>query len=46
MVDETGYLSELEQIAESGLTPADRLLEKYHGEWAGDVTRVFEEYAY
>jgi glutamate--cysteine ligase len=46
MVDETGYLSELEQIAESGLTPADRLLELYHGPWQGDVTRVFADFAY
>jgi glutamate--cysteine ligase len=46
LVDETGYLSELEEIAESGLTPADRLLALYHGRWNGDVTRVYEELAY
>ncbi|MEY4249980.1 MAG: hypothetical protein RJA87_1613 [Pseudomonadota bacterium] len=46
MVDETGYLSELEQIAESGLTPADRLLELYHGPWQGNVNRVFDDFAY
>jgi glutamate--cysteine ligase len=46
LVDETGYLSELEEIAESGLTPADRLLEAYHGRWNGDVTKVYEEQAY
>jgi glutamate--cysteine ligase len=46
LVDETGYLSELEGIAESGLTPAERLLERYHGPWGGDVSRVFEEFAY
>jgi glutamate--cysteine ligase len=46
LVDETGYLSELEEIAESGLTPADRLLELYHGRWKGDVSRVYEELAY
>jgi glutamate--cysteine ligase len=44
--DETGYLGELEAIADSGITPAERLLEKYHGEWRGDVSRVFEEMAY
>jgi glutamate--cysteine ligase len=46
LVDETGYLSELEEIAESGITPAERLLELYHGKWNGDVTRIYEEFAY
>ena len=46
MVDETGYLSELEEIAESGLTPADRLLEAYHGRWRGDLSKLFDEQAY
>jgi|SRR5215217_1090921 len=45
-IDETTYLGELEQIADSGLTPAERLLEKFHGPWAGDISRVFEECAY
>jgi glutamate--cysteine ligase len=44
--DETGYLSELEEIADSGLTPADRLLELYHGPWQGDVSRAYEDLAY
>jgi glutamate--cysteine ligase len=46
MVDETGYLSELEEIAESGVTPAERLLALYHGRWEGDATRIYEEFAY
>ena len=46
MVDERGYLSELEDIADSGITPAERLLELYHGEWEGDVTRVYRDFAY
>ena len=45
-VDETGYLGEVEAIADSGITPAERLLERYHGPWKGDVSRVFEEMAY
>src|SRR5690606_2508588 len=44
--DETGYLGELEAIADSGITPAERLLERYHGVWRGDVSRAFEEAAY
>ncbi len=46
MVDERGYLSELEDIADSGNTPADRLLELYHGEWQGDVSRMYRDFAY
>lgn len=46
MVDERGYLSELEDIADSGVTPADRLLELYHGEWQGDVSRIYRDFAY
>ncbi len=44
--DETGFLSELDEIAASGLTPADRLLAKYHGEWNGDLTKIFADQAY
>jgi len=44
--DESHYLAELEEIADSGVTPAERLLERYHGEWGGDVRKVFEELAY
>ncbi len=46
LVDESGYLSELQTIAETGVTPAERLLELYETRWAGDVSRVFEDFAY
>jgi glutamate--cysteine ligase len=46
MVDERGYLSELEDIADSGVTPAERLLELYNGEWQGDLTRLYRDFAY
>ena len=46
MVDETNYLAELEDIAETGVTAAERLLELYHGSWQGDASRVFEACAY
>ncbi len=46
MVDEAGYLGELFEIADSGLTPADRLLEKYNGVWQGDIRKLYEEEAY
>ena len=46
MVDERGYLSELEDIADSGVTPAERLLDLYHGVWQGDVKRIYADFAY
>ncbi len=46
MVDERGYLSELEDIADSGVTPAERMLDLYHGDWQGDVSRIYRDFAY
>jgi glutamate--cysteine ligase len=46
MVDETGYLGELEDIADTGITAAERLLDLYNGPWAGDVRPAFEAFAY
>ena len=43
---EITFLSPLNEIAESGLTAADRLLERYHGSWGGDVRWAYEELAY
>jgi len=40
---EQGFLAPLREIVESGMTPADRLLERYHGAWAGDLSRVYAE---
>ncbi|AYV46104.1 glutamate--cysteine ligase [Caulobacter flavus] len=45
-LDETIYLGELEEIADSGITPAERLLEKFHGQWQGDIGKLFDEGAY
>ena len=44
--DETGFLHDLFEIADSGMTPADRLLDLYHGEWNKDLTKVFTARAY
>ncbi len=46
LTDETPFLSELEAIADSGVTPADRLLDLYHGPWHGDIRPVFDALAY
>ena len=44
--DETRYLRPLQEIVARGITPAEELLEKYHGPWKGSVEPIFEEYAY
>ncbi len=44
--DEAGFLGPLDEIAASGLTPAERLLQRYHGPWGRDVRPVFAEEAY
>lgn len=44
--DESGYLRPLEESVSRGMTPAEELLEKYHGQWNGSVEPIFEEYSY
>ncbi len=44
--DETHFLAALKDSAETGMAPADELLERYHGAWAGDLTRIYAEYSY
>jgi glutamate--cysteine ligase len=44
--DETRYLRPLEEIIAQGITPAEDLLEKFHGEWNGSVEPIFAEQAY
>jgi glutamate--cysteine ligase len=41
--NESGFLEPLEEIVDSGKVPAQRLLDKFHGEWGGDISRVYEE---
>jgi len=40
---EEKYLDPLRERADSGLSPADRLLARFEGEWAGDLGRVYAE---
>ena len=41
--NETGFLEPLFEIVEDGQTPAEGLLEAYHGRWNGDLSKVYEE---
>jgi glutamate--cysteine ligase len=38
---EQGFLNPLREIAESGLTNADRMLALYDSDWGGDVSKVY-----
>ena len=44
--DETRYLAALDEFVARGITPAEELLEKFHGPWGRSVDPVFAEYAY
>ena len=44
--NESGFLDPLREVVASGMTFADRLLERYHGEWNGDVSHVYDEYSF
>ncbi len=41
--NESGFLAPLDHVVASGKTPAESLLDRYHGAWAGDLARVYAE---
>ncbi|KAK4400815.1 Glutamate--cysteine ligase, chloroplastic [Sesamum angolense] len=43
---ETGFLNEATEVVNSGVTPAEKLLELYYGKWGQSVDPVFEELLY
>jgi glutamate--cysteine ligase len=44
--NESGFLNPLREVVATGVTPADRLLDKYENEWNGDVSRIYEEFSF
>jgi len=44
--DESHFLNALKDSVESGQVPADELLDHYHGDWQGDLTRIYADYSY
>ncbi len=44
--DESHFLDVLQEIVDSGKSAADRKLELFHGQWQGNIDRVFSEFAY
>jgi glutamate--cysteine ligase len=44
--NEGGFLDPLRDVVANGMTPADRLLARYNGEWNGDVSHIYEEFSF
>ena len=44
--NETAFLNPLHQIIDSGITPAQSLLNKYEGEWNRDLSQVYAEMSF
>ncbi len=44
--NETGFLDPLREVVASGKTPAEILLDKFNGEWGGDLSKVYDEYSF
>ena len=44
--DESGFLSPLREILARGSTPAEYLLDRYNGEWQGDLGRIYAEMSF
>jgi glutamate--cysteine ligase len=44
--NESGFLDPLRETVSRGMTPAELLLERYHGEWQSDVSRIYEELSF
>ena len=44
--DETHFLNALKESIDTGQAPADELLARYHGDWDGDLSRIYADYSY
>ena len=44
--DETHFLNALQEVVDTGMSPACELLSKYDGDWNGDLSKIYDEYSY
>lgn len=43
---ESGFLDPLREVVRTGTVPAQKLLDLYHGEWAGNLSRIYDEFSF
>ena len=43
---EGGFIDPLREVAATRKAPAQRLLDRYHGEWRGDISRIYDEMSF
>jgi glutamate--cysteine ligase len=43
---EVGFLEPLQETVRTGKVPAQRPLDLYHGAWAADLTRIYDEFSF
>ena len=44
--DETHFLNAVQDVVDTGRSPACELIEKFNGEWDGNLDRIYAEYSY
>ncbi len=44
--NETGFLDPLREIVASGKSSAQRLLDLYHGDWNGDISKIYDDMSF
>lgn len=44
--NESGFLDPLREVVATGKSPAAQLLDRYHGEWNGDLSRIYDEMSF
>jgi glutamate--cysteine ligase len=44
--NESGFLDPLREVVAKGKSPAAQLLDRYHGEWNGDVSKIYDEMSF
>ncbi|APG63596.1 glutamate--cysteine ligase [Sphingorhabdus lutea] len=43
---EGGFLDPLREVIATGKTPADQLLQRFHGQWHGDISHIYDEMSF
>ncbi|WP_430416137.1 glutamate--cysteine ligase [Parasphingorhabdus sp.] len=44
--NESGFLDPLRDVVAKGKSPAAQLLDRYHGDWNGDVSKIYDELSF